>query len=446
MNEEPYVIKFDSVSKSFVSYPKPYHRLFDAVKSRAGKRNLAGFRVDALKNISFLVGEGERVALIGRNGSGKSTLLQILAGVLEPTSGECRVNGAISAILELGAGFNPDYTGRENCHLAGVIGGLDNDRLNDFVEKSIEFSELERFIDQPLRTYSSGMYVRLAFSVAVNIDPRVLVVDEALAVGDVFFQQKCISYLESNFSNVTQLIVTHDLGLVSRIATRAILIDDGAVLYDGPPLGAVEMYMALDHRRSVGSSSLSSDQDKGRVSLSASASSPDEDPLFNALVPKDLNSNPEVIAISRLAIWVRASSDSSEVVVSRDLVPVEPGSVVHIRMMVDVSKDVSNLIVGYFFRDRLGNPIFGSTTVDDGGRPASVSAGCHVMEFDLGWPDIAPGDYTLNIGFGEGSHPMAHTILNWVQGASRFAASGSPNIHGVFNGDRLIVSTRQVAE
>lgn len=201
--------------------------------------------VYALRGISFSVQSGETVAIIGRNGSGKSTLLGIISRVYKPTSGSVIVNGRVSALLELGAGFHPDLTGIENIYLNGSILGLSRREITKRLDHIIAFSELEKFIDAPLRTYSAGMVMRLGFSIAVQVDPDILLVDEVLAVGDEAFQQKCYDKVrEFQQSGKTIIFVSHDLDAVRRVATRVIWLDSGVIRADGDVAGVLESYLA----------------------------------------------------------------------------------------------------------------------------------------------------------------------------------------------------------
>ncbi|MBF0288309.1 MAG: ABC transporter ATP-binding protein [SAR324 cluster bacterium] len=200
----------------------------------------------ALRDISFQIPSGQTYGLIGRNGSGKSTLLQIIAGVLQPTGGSVAIHGRISALLELGAGFNPNFTGRDNVILSGVISGLSKEEIEEKLPSIIEFSELGEFVEQPVRTYSSGMYVRLAFSAAIHVDPDILIVDEALAVGDVRFQRKCFRKFEQfRKEGKTIFLVTHDTNAIVRHCDSAILMEEGKMINMGSAKDIVNHYVEL---------------------------------------------------------------------------------------------------------------------------------------------------------------------------------------------------------
>jgi len=200
----------------------------------------------ALRDITFSIRRGEATGIIGRNGSGKSTLLQLIAGTMTPTSGSVRTAGRVSALLELGSGFNPDFTGRENVFLNGAIYGFTHAEMAARMEDILAFADIGDFIDEPVKTYSSGMMMRLAFAVAVNVQPDVLIIDEALAVGDVFFSQKCFQRIrEIVHRGATLIFVSHDMGAVQSLCDRAILLNQGSVVFDGIPEDCVSRYFNL---------------------------------------------------------------------------------------------------------------------------------------------------------------------------------------------------------
>ena len=203
-------------------------------------------KIHILKNINLTIKKGETVALIGTNGSGKSTLLKLMTKIIYPTNGTIDVNGKLTSLLELGAGFHPDFTGRENIYFNASIFGLTKAEIDKRVDDIIEFSELGDFIDSPVRTYSSGMYMRLAFSVAINVDAEILLIDEILAVGDQHFQDKCFKKLnELKESEKTIVIVTHSLDNVKKLCNRAVWIKDGKVEMDGEVKEVVSKYLEI---------------------------------------------------------------------------------------------------------------------------------------------------------------------------------------------------------
>lgn len=200
-------------------------------------------RVHAMNNVSFTIDKGETVGIIGKNGAGKSTLLKLIAGVSKPTSGTVEIHGRLAPLIELGAGFHPELTGEENVYLNGIILGLTEKQVRERYESIVEFAELREFMDVPIKHYSSGMYVRLAFSIAVSTDPEILLVDEVLSVGDYEFQQKCQERMNEFRKNGTTIVlVSHDLPLISSFCERTLVLEKGSIVYDGDAKKAVEKY------------------------------------------------------------------------------------------------------------------------------------------------------------------------------------------------------------
>lgn len=233
-------IRVDDISKMYKLYDKPSDRFKEALGLTKEKKYHEHY---ALNHVSFDVKKGETVGIIGTNGSGKSTILKIITGVLNPTGGNLTVNGRISALLELGAGFNMEYTGIENIYLNGTMMGFSKEEIDSRLDSILQFADIGDFVNQPVKTYSSGMFVRLAFAVAINIDPEILIVDEALSVGDVFFQVKCYhKFEEFKKMGKTILFVSHDLGSISKYCDRVILLNKGQKIAEGEPKKIVDMY------------------------------------------------------------------------------------------------------------------------------------------------------------------------------------------------------------
>lgn len=264
------VIRVAEVGKCYQIYDRPQDRLKQSIIPRIHRlAELAGSRRKpttyfrefwALRDVSFHVEKGEFVGIIGRNGAGKSTLLQIIAGTLTPTVGMVSVNGRVAALLELGSGFNPEFTGRENVHLNAALLGLSKDETASKFEEIAAFADIGDFIDQPVKSYSSGMQMRLAFAVQTAVDPSVLIVDEALAVGDVFFQAKCMARLRRLVEEgTTILLVTHDTGTVRQMCDRAILLQNGRIIAEGGASKVADSYLRLEleERNSLARSSRS---------------------------------------------------------------------------------------------------------------------------------------------------------------------------------------------
>ena len=247
MEEMTCMIQCENITKKYALYSRKVDRLLEAM--RPGGRS---YHKDfyALQGITFSMHKGECVGIVGKNGSGKSTLLKILTGVLTPTEGSVHVQGRVSALLELGAGFNPEYTGYENIYLNGSIMGYSREEMQRKLPEIIEFADIGDFINQPVKIYSSGMFVRLAFAVAISVDPEILIIDEALAVGDVFFQLKCYKKIEDfKKQGKTILFVSHDQSSIIKYCDRAILLDKGRMVCDGAPK---EVFQDVEGLKAVG--------------------------------------------------------------------------------------------------------------------------------------------------------------------------------------------------
>ncbi|MFB0845132.1 ABC transporter ATP-binding protein [Paenibacillus oleatilyticus] len=240
------IISVENISKCYQIYDNPKDRLKQFINI-SGKNYYNEFW--ALQDINFQVEKGEAVGILGRNGSGKSTLLQIISGTLSPTKGQVKVNGRVAALLELGSGFNPEYTGRENVYLNGNILGISRKEMDSKFEEIASFADIGNFIDQPVKTYSSGMMVRLAFAVQACIDPDILIVDEALAVGDMLFQKRCFSRMKTLIEKGTTLLfVTHDVEMVRTFTSRAVLLEKGKMVNIGPSANVVLDYRSRMHQ------------------------------------------------------------------------------------------------------------------------------------------------------------------------------------------------------
>ena len=333
-----FAIQVKHLEKMYKLYNKPSDRL----------RETLGFKVPvrehyALRDVNFQVERGETVGIIGTNGSGKSTILKIITGVLNPTAGEVKVDGRISALLELGAGFNMEYTGIENVYLNGTMMGFSKEEVDARLQDILDFADIGDFVYQPVKSYSSGMFVRLAFAVAINIDPEILIVDEALSVGDVFFQAKCYrKFEEFKKMGKTILFVSHDLSSISRYCDRVILLNKGVKLEEGSPKQMVDMYKQL----LVGQDPAKAEEKKEEQKESWS---------------QQFQVNPNMLEYgTKLAEIVDfAVLDDKD----RCTNTIEKGSSFRIRMKVVFHQDIQEPIMAYTFKDIKGTEITGTNTL-----------------------------------------------------------------------------------
>jgi lipopolysaccharide transport system ATP-binding protein len=330
----------------------------------------------ALAPLDLEVKRGESLGIVGRNGSGKSTLLKIIAGVLKQTTGTYQVNGRISALLELGSGFNPDFTGKENVRYNARMLGLTTKELDDRYDEIIRFADIGTFLDQPVKTYSSGMAVRLAFAVAINVNPEILIVDEALAVGDVFFQQKCFEKVRQlRQGGMTLLFVSHDIGAVYKNCTRAILLDHGNLVLDASPREVADLYQAQ--------------LVLGREEEAAAAQAPPDDATGDS-VPR-VTDAPTVKSTIR-----RENGDPIEVIVS--------GERLSLAARIHFPERSDDPHVAFSVRDRLGSVIFETNTYCMQHTIGPVDADEEIeLSFSFALP-LFEGEYTLTIGVAEGGY------------------------------------------
>lgn len=435
------VLQASNLAKVYRVYSRPHHRIMQALDDRAGRGAAHCFEVPAVSNVSFDLRRGEGLSIIGRNGSGKSTLLEMIVGTLQPTSGSVHREGRTSALLELGAGFNPDFTGRQNMRMSAAIQGLSEAQI-DAIEPEVEaFAEIGPFIDEPVRTYSSGMYVRLAFAAAVHVFPDLLVVDEALAVGDIFFQQKCFEFIDDRLADAAKLIVTHDLAAAVRLSERCLVMDGGEVVFDGAPLEAVEAYTALNLR-----------ERSSRTGSVAARSAPTPERAVEIVgavdvagtpVPSGRSSAPEVVRVDQ--VWVaRVGELGTTKALDAEAPVVTAGERLRITIDVVLGRAIAKPIWGYLVRDRVGNALFGQNSVGSSIETAPLQPGRYVVEAELDWPEVEQGEYSLTVGLGSGDHPLHHEIVGWTQRVLRFVCVPRRAVHGSFNNDLRSLSVARV--
>ena len=394
-------IRVTSLSKCYRAYQRPRDRL-KQIFSNGAKQYFT--EIWALKEMSFEIKRGETIGIIGRNGSGKSTLLQLLCGTLQPTAGTIEVNGKVAALLELGAGFNPDFTGRENVFLNGALYGLTQKQIAQRFDKIAAFADIGAFIDQPVRTYSSGMFVRLAFAVIAHLDADILIIDEALAVGDVYFVQKCMRFLREFAKNGTLLFVSHDTPTVVGLCSRALLLSNGELTRSGTPKEVAEVYLKTLLQKSQ------------TPTDPFNANSSDSDPAHN-----DFKSSKAEI----LSAEVLGAS-------GHKILTLSGGERVVFKIVARANVDVPNPILGIVLKDRLGQNLFGKNTYTAENPAPEVRAGTTVeATFELRFPKLAAGHYSFGVAFASGTQ-SDHEQLHWIHDATTIQVIETGFISGIF--------------
>jgi lipopolysaccharide transport system ATP-binding protein len=400
------VISVQNVSKVYHLYKHPFHRVLGALT--LSRRQKAEFW--ALRNINLRVEKGEVFALLGPNGSGKSTLLQIITGILQPTSGRVHCSGRIAALLELGAGFNPEFSGRENVYLNGEILGLSRKELDQAFPRIEAFAEIGQFIDRPVKEYSSGMYVRLAFSTAIHVDPEVLIVDEALAVGDAIFASRCVQKFEElRRKNVTVVLVSHDLGLIKRLADRAAFMLDGRIVTEGAPNDAVNQYVGfvLDRERAGKETSTDSLSNSSISSSSISNKS-------------SFRHGDGASRITDVRILDAAGGPCRAF---------RPGESIVLRVRASFQKAVSNPVVGILIRNRIGMDIFGTNTRLEHAELGDFEPGEEIeVEFELDCL-LSRQEYTLTVAV----QYWSGLSQDWLDDVLDFRVEDTKDVAGVLN-------------
>lgn len=414
-----------NASKVYALYRKPVHRLLE-IFHPSGRKYHTPFC--ALNNISFELRRGEALGLIGRNGSGKSSLLQLITGIQQPSSGRVQVNGRISALLELGAGFNPEFTGRENVYLNTAIQGFSEEDTDARFQRIAEFADIGEFIDRPVKTYSSGMYIRLAFAAAVSVQPEILIVDEALAVGDIFFQQKCMAHMKKMMEGCTIVLVSHDMHSIVNLCSRALLLENGRISFDGDPIEAVSEYTKILHEEHFGGGTKRIEQKESTNLPLATAPASDVPDDFSQWikVPSEKRSGIEQAVIEYLSVTCE----------DKPVNLVQKGDLITIRLLVNANAALDEIIFGYNIRDRVGNAVFGENSLCLDAPALLLEAGHSIVEYTFYWPEVYPDKYTITVGIGQGVIALGHVVQCWAHDiVSLTAVTPGRSIHGMFNND-----------
>ena len=380
MSDRQIAIEVKDVDKVYKLYEKPSDRIKEALGLGSKVRHTDH---KALSDVSMTIYQGETVGIIGTNGSGKSTILKIITGVLNPTAGEVKVNGRISALLELGAGFNMEYNGIENIYLNGTMIGFTEKEIDEKLQSILDFADIGEYVYQPVKTYSSGMFVRLAFAVAINIDPEILIVDEALSVGDVFFQAKCYhKFEEFKAMGKTILFVSHDLSSIAKYCDRVVLLNQGTKLGEGAPKEMIDTYKQV----LVGQYQLPESSSEGNLL---------EDEDIRKLASGQ-NVNPDLLEYGskKAEIVEYYFTDDKGVHTSA----VVKGSRFTIHMKVEIKEDIQAPIFAFSFKNIQGTEITGTNTMFEKSFLEPVSAG-DVKEITFEQEmNLQGGDYLLSLG------------------------------------------------
>lgn len=392
---EEIAIRVNNVSKVYKMFDTPVKRfLYHMFHTRSGKD------FTALDNISFEVKKGESFGIIGRNGSGKSTMLQILAGIIKATSGEVEVHGKVAALLELGSGFNPESTGYENIYMNAAILGVPKEKIDQKVGRIIAFADIGDFVNQPVKTYSSGMFVRLAFAVAINVDADILLIDEALAVGDVFFRQKCYTKLNQlKEEGKTIILVSHGMNEVEQFCSRALLLNHAKAVMCGDSREAVSRYYVLDQKEkeTVNESNRKIKTDPAKVYEGSKTIqffeewTLKENPCYNCMIDYESEINNGKVRFLNIGIFDKDGHDTMNFI---------QGDEAYFLYEIEVLCDMMTPLAGIVFYDQRNTIIFGKDNLQTYTKvPRFVKRGSLVKCLFKIRLDIAVGEYTFDAGF-----------------------------------------------
>jgi lipopolysaccharide transport system ATP-binding protein len=395
------IVEFRSVSKNYPIYSSPAARLKELLFL-----NRVSFHHDfsALDNVSFQIQRGETFCIVGENGSGKSTLLQIVAGILHPSKGDVVVSGRVAALLELGTGFNPEFTGRQNVYMNAAILGLSRQEIDAKFSQIEEFAEIGEFIDQPVKTYSSGMGVRLAFAVAIHVEPEILLVDEALSVGDIYFRQRCMRKVhEMRDAGVTILFVSHAIAEVKALGDRTMWLEGGRIKDIGNTDTVVTRYMAAM-------------VEKDNVYLAGAHHKLQEAPHDPVRAPEIVDTIPNIdhrFGDGRAEVIGIAVMDAT----GQPLYVLEPSSMILVRISVRAIEDLMLPIVGFMMRNHIGLDFAGTNTAREAFDLPPMAAGdIYTVDFHLQLPELYPSAFSFSPAIADGTLHSYRTC-DWVDNA-----------------------------
>lgn len=426
MSFDAVAIRVQGLSKCYPIYDAPGHRLkqfllprVDAFMGREPRKYYEEFW--ALKGLDFEIRKGETVGIIGRNGSGKSTLLQLICGTLSPTDGTVETRGRVAALLELGSGFNPDFSGRENVYLNASVLGLGKADIDARFGSIERFADIGTFIDQPVKSYSSGMVVRLAFAVIAHVDADILVIDEALAVGDMVFTQKCMRFLRTFMQNGTVLFASHDANAVVGLCDRAIWLRTGEIAGQGAASEVMQSYLRASFQDTYGES----------LTFEAVGAASDPAPTSTASdVQARFTDN-----LTQSPGWQTGQSAIEAVELTGEdgqpLTAVQGGETVNLTIRAHCTAACSSPILGWFVKDRLGQVLFGEHTFTHVSPPMIVPAdGRLVARFRFRLPLLPNGDYAMTVSIAEGT-PEEHVQHHWLHDAMLIKVASTKMRYGL---------------
>ncbi len=433
-------IAVEGVGKTFRMYAKPQHRLLQRFFPR--RRYFREFH--ALSDVSFTVNRGETVGIIGRNGSGKSTLLQLICGTLTPTAGSITVNGRVAALLELGAGFNPEFTGRENVYMNATILGLSRREIDARLDDILAFADIGEHIDQPVKTYSSGMYVRLAFAVIAHVDADILIIDEALAVGDALFTQKCMRFLRRFKEKGTILFVSHDSAAITNLCDRAVWLREGHVKRAGSAKEVSEAYLASLFGSEDTEPTEQAEDNVPAPQLARAEEWVDARQAF--INASNLRNDLEVFRFDpNQEGFGQGDATITDVYLENSegqrLNWAVGGEVTTLMVHVQARDYLDRPIVGFYVKDRLGQTLFGDNTyLSYASQPHAVQAGhTLVASFRFPMPLLPPGDYSIAVAVANGTQ-AEHVQHHWIHDAVLFRSLCSATATGLVGIPMLNIS------
>lgn len=453
MSEEKkeYAIAVSDVTKIYRLYEKPIDRLKESLSLTHKSYHKDFF---ALNTISFTVEKGQTVGIIGTNGSGKSTILKIITGVLTPTSGKVEVGGKISALLELGAGFNMDYTGIENIYMNGTMMGYSRREMDAKLQEILDFAEIGDFVYQPVKTYSSGMFVRLAFALAINVEPEILIVDEALSVGDVFFQAKCYRRMEEiRKSGTTILMVTHDMGSIIKYCDKVVLLNKGEFIAEGSAGHMVDLYKKilagkldslmeeLQHEREQVLEDVKEPQEDGSLAEDEEIAMSDfSGGIHDGLMKEQItiNENRTEYGDGRAEIYDLGLFDQRGNLTNLLL----KGEMFTIRECIRFAADIEAPIFTYTIKDKKGTELSGTNTMYEGTEITPVKSGDEYQVEFTQKMTLQGGEYLLSMsctGFEQGEHVVYHRLYD----VANITVISNKNTVGVYDMESQVTAIKR---